>query len=49
MPGLPDFKLQRVLGQGGFGQVLALVTLTLTLTLTLALALALALTRCSKW
>jgi len=21
VPGLPDFKLQRVLGQGGFGQV----------------------------
>ena len=25
MPGLPDFKLQRVLGQGGFGQVLEVV------------------------
>ena len=25
MPGLPDFRLQRVLGQGGFGQVLEVV------------------------
>merc|ERR550514_2118049 len=25
VPGLPDFKLQRVLGQGGFGQVLEVV------------------------